>query len=108
MIGIGQFIDLGILEKLPPHLTVDPASSNFMNVAVLYNHLYARIMPGMVGSPRNDSVRLRRRRTGIPFFLKSRIIHDRIGESARGLVGKHIEMTLLIDSSRPPRRYIFG
>src|SRR6185312_6481837 len=42
------------------------------------------------------------------FLLESGILDDRIRKSARRLIGKHVEMSLLINAARPALGHVFG
>src|SRR4030095_3231717 len=65
VIGIGHFVDLRILEKLAPGLSVHSRSFYVDDKAVFDVDLGAREMARMVRRANDDTIGLGRRRTGI-------------------------------------------
>ena len=74
LIRVGQLVDGGILEELPPKLAVSSATLHFRHVAVFHVDFDARICSGVIIGADKNAVDFNDERR-IPFLLQGWIIH---------------------------------
>ena len=72
--GISDVVDLGVLEKLAPHFTVDSSALYLRHVAVFQTDLDSWIRSGVIGRAGKNAVNLEQK-PGIIFFREGRVVH---------------------------------
>src|SRR5262245_1714205 len=108
MVRISDFVDLWILEELAPGFGIHARPLYISDEALFDLDFGAREMTRMIRRAGDDAIGLWRRRSWVPFLLKCRVFDDGIGKPSCRLVGKHVQMPLLVYAARPPFRHIFG
>src|SRR4030095_7778546 len=80
VVRIGYFVDPWILEELAPRFGINARPLYLSDKAIFDLDFGAREMTRMIRRAGDDAVRLWRRRSWVPFFLKCRVFDDGIGE----------------------------
>ena len=103
---VSRLIDLWVFQKLPPKLAISPAAFYLSHIAVFNMNFDSRKKAVMVAIAGKDSVHFQKE-SRVVLFAKGGIFHPRIGKSPGGVMWKHIQMTLLVNSAGPRLRLRF-
>src|SRR4029450_12632104 len=91
VVRIGHFVDPWILHELAPRFRISARPLCPSDKAIFHLDFGPREMTRMIRRAGDDAVGLWRRRSWVPFLLKSRVFDDGIGKPSCRLVGKRSE-----------------